>query len=215
VGTAGAMGVTIVTPTNEKVYTHSTALPLDITLTSDEYDGTITCHYSIDFGVTNSTATSCMDMGIDIPITNSTDETQNKPIHLQYWAENNTAIIEATSNFYIYTNITTPKALVLIGVILLVFLIGVVFMTYAFKLGEDLAGLKLVFMLFSFIINIVSIHFGNLAIREYIRFTPLMEAYDRLYFSVIIFVVLLFGYLLVTLLIKAIRMIKVKGAGRI
>jgi len=212
VGTAEAMGISIVTPISEKVYTHTTAIPLDITLTSNEFDGTMTCIYSLDFGVTN-TSTACIDMAIDIPITNSTDETNNKPVHLSYWVENNTAIIDTSSDFYVYSNITTPKAIVLVGVIFLVLILGGFFMVYAIKLGEDLVGLKLLFMLLSFVTTLVSIHFGNLAIREYIKLTPLMEVYDKLYFSIMIFVGLLFGYLLITLLIKTLEMVKT-GRGR-
>lgn len=208
--TATAMDLSIVTPTNGKTYTHSTALPLDITLTSS--GEAINCKYSIDWGVTNTT-TSCVDMGLDIPIINSTMETQTFPVHLQYFAINSTSDeIVATTDFFIYSNITEAKAIILVGVIFLVLVLGLFFMIYALKLGEDLGGLKLLFMILSFVCTLLCIHLGNLAIREYIRFTPIMESYDKLYFSAVIFVIVVFIYILIMFLHKAIT--SIKGGGK-
>lgn len=206
-----ALGVTIETPEANKVYTHATAIPLDLTFTSS--GESVTCSYSLDFGVTNTTI-DCVDMGLDVPITNSTDETETKPVNLMYWAENETLDeVVATVDFFIYSNITEAKAIILIGVIGLVLVLGMFFMVYALKLEEDLAGLKLLLMGLSFVAILVSIHLGNLAIREYLRFSPFMEAYDRLYFIATIFIIVIFVYVLIMMFLKATKMVKVKGAG--
>lgn len=181
---ASAISITLSNPKNIS-YPYSINLPLDYIASTDA----ISCHYTLNNGITNTTISNCKSTTLDVDFDGSYNFT--------IYAINATAEDSASIMFSIDRNSTSAMGVIAVGIIIvtisLVFFFG--YMAQSLGKGGDYNSfgnyLGYFFFLIAFVFIIMSIRAAHAITREYLKVPAFLNLIMNTYYLIAMFMLVM------------------------